>query len=105
MKLSNRFLKRLRGMGLQISERAEIRRTRAGRHQRAAGAWSWWIHDPEYIGRTTGGYETVGQLLYCPNIRISTDLRIGDRSVECGCPGKCIARMTKDERRRKEIFR
>ena len=56
----------LLGMGGAGSEgEFEIRRTYAGRHQRAAGAWSWFLW-PETRG-TVGCYYTVGVMALCSN--------------------------------------
>ncbi len=47
MKPSERMLALLRERGLDIPEGSEIRRTYAGRVQRAEGAWSWFVWHPE----------------------------------------------------------
>lgn len=52
-KPGERLIERLRGLGVDIPRTAEVRRTRSGRHQRACGAWSWFLHNPE---RFSGGH-------------------------------------------------
>lgn len=44
MNPTEHLLERLKAMGLQVPQGAEIRRTYVGRWQRAAGAWSWCVH-------------------------------------------------------------
>ena len=42
--------------------RYSIRRTRAGRHQRSAGAWSWWL-DSSDIGNPPGSAYPVSEVV------------------------------------------
>lgn len=63
---SEKMLARLTAMGVPIPDGAVIRRTYAGRLQRRAGAWSWYV-DPEPripgAGLGLGGFEPLGELL------------------------------------------
>ena len=62
---SHRLLKRLRNeLDLHISESAKIQRTYAGRYQKSAGAFSWYVDDSDLnrMGHI-GSAETVGELL------------------------------------------
>lgn len=58
-----RLLTRLRRMGLDIPEGSAVRRTYAGKHQRAAGAWSWYLVDPTGRESRVGSQYPVGRLL------------------------------------------
>lgn len=51
--------------GTDMPLNCELRRTYSGRHQRAAGAWSWWItpHAGRWKGHAVGGYASVTELL------------------------------------------
>jgi hypothetical protein len=80
---SARLLARLRAQGVQVPEGAQIRRTYAGRCQREAGAWSWFVLNPdgsETIGGL-GGYHPVGVLLRAPRLRVTRELN-GSWSVD-----------------------
>jgi hypothetical protein len=77
---SHRLLARLRRAGLDLSDGAAIRRSYAGRHQLAAGAWRWWIEVTE-DGRIRpldiGSHHTVAELLRCPRIVAVRDAQMG----------------------------
>jgi hypothetical protein len=48
---------------LNLPEGTTIRRTKAGRHQKAAGAWSWYFWHPDHPHLINiGGYDTVKNL-------------------------------------------
>lgn len=61
-----------------------IRRTRAGRHQRAAGAWSWVFHPASHIGSA----ERASDLLKAPKLAFHKPT---SHSYEIG-----VAMLTKD---------
>jgi len=62
---TKKLLKRLREeLGLDIPEDTVIHRTRAGRHQLAAGGWCWWIS--LRTGATIGSFYTVKELAKSP---------------------------------------
>lgn len=49
-------------LGLVLPQGCTVRRTRAGRWQRSAGAWSWWLEDS--TGREVlAGFEPAGRLI------------------------------------------
>jgi hypothetical protein len=78
-------------MGIHLSSKAVIRRTRSGRHQKAAGAWSWYIRDPERQTLEIGGYLPVSKLFRCPNLTVDDSSVASSREliVDCACKGKC----------------
>ncbi len=77
MKPSDRLLARLREeCHLRIPGHAVIRRTRAGRHMKAAGAWTWFVWVETNLGSeflNIGGLETVTKLSRCRRISVWTN--------------------------------
>lgn len=66
---SIRLVERLRRLGVDIPHRWVFRRTYAGRSQRQAEAWSWWIETPD--GREIiGSIYPVGVLLAAPALTV-----------------------------------
>lgn len=65
---SARLLERLRVMGLAIPTDAEIRRTRAGVHQRRAGAFSWYIVNGDGAEMRIGSQYPVTELMTRPRL-------------------------------------
>ena len=66
MRLSSgeKLIKRLRAMGLQLPTTVRVRHTNAGRVQKAAGAWSWFLVDGTTgLELNIGGYEAITALL------------------------------------------
>lgn len=96
VKRSERMLAWLRSQGVKLSDAATICRTYAGRHQRAAGSWTWYVDDPQTLVQI-GGYEPLGDLLKCPNLEVVFQYYghmapTRDRDVLCGCKGACKRR-------------
>lgn len=60
---SERLLRRLRAMGIEIPPGSYVHRTRAGPHQRAAGAFIWLIHGPRHEDLRIGGFVPLPELL------------------------------------------
>ncbi len=70
MSLSERIVKRLRedhGLADRVPDGSTIKRTHAGRHMRAWGAWSWYLVSP--TGRPVGYGSTfpASALAKCPH--------------------------------------
>jgi hypothetical protein len=53
---------KLQEIGIEFSAKATIRRTYAGRHQKATGAWTWFLLDPADVARDLGSSYTVTEL-------------------------------------------
>lgn len=68
MSLTARLLARLRAEGLAIPEGARVERTRAGRHQRSAGAWSWYLLDADGSELNIASQWPVGELVKAARI-------------------------------------
>lgn len=69
---SRKLLDRLRAMGLDIPPSATIHRTYAGRCQRQASAFSWFINGWAPTGVTdVGGYMRVTELLKVDRLMVS----------------------------------
>jgi hypothetical protein len=79
MTASERLLARLRAMGVDLPEDATICRTYAGRHQRAAGAWTWyaWSATRGNLGGI-GSHSTVNELVRAPVISATRAYGIGE---------------------------
>ena len=60
---SERLLGRLRKMGLDIPEGAQVRRTYAGALQRNVGAWSWFLLNADGSELRIGSQYPVSELL------------------------------------------
>lgn len=61
---AGRLIARLRAEhDLTISDQAQVRRTHAGLNQRQAGAWSWFLDDPEHRSTEYGSHLPVTKLL------------------------------------------
>ena len=62
MSISEKFIKRLQvECRLTFPANSKFKRTYAGRHQKAAGAFVWIIERPRL--HLVAGYETVGKLI------------------------------------------
>jgi len=49
---------------IEQHEMVTVQRTRAGRHQRAAGAWSWFVSKPgDMLGCWLGSCEPAGKII------------------------------------------
>lgn len=82
MKDSARLIQRLRAVLPDLPEAVEFRRTYASASARAAGAWSWWLHDPTNPGRSIGSQWPVGTLLAAPEWDVSGPDRYGDVNID-----------------------
>jgi hypothetical protein len=66
---AERLLKLLKTVGYpdnELPKTLKILRTRAGRHQRSAAAWSWFAVEPESFREIVGSQWTVGELCASP---------------------------------------
>ena len=87
MKSSEKMLNWLRSQGFEFSDQAVIRRTYAGRNQRSAGAWMWYVFDYPGTPYQVGGYAPLSELLKCPKLEF--DHHNSDGTVDCSCIGRC----------------
>lgn len=85
---TRKMLDKLRSLGVKLSSEAVIRRVYAGRHQRAAGAWSWFVYDPERPALQLGSQFSCTELLRCPSVDVSFHSSSGN-NVDCNCIGRC----------------
>ena len=60
---SERLLKRIREMGVDVPDGARIQRTYAGRTMRSGGAWSWFVVGPDGRALDIGSQHPVKVLL------------------------------------------
>jgi hypothetical protein len=66
---SQRLLARLAAMGVPLCRGSEVHRTRAGRHQRAAGAFAWFV-SPDPAGCEIGSRWPVTDLVRCDRLMV-----------------------------------
>lgn len=73
MKPSQKLIQRLKTeLGIDIPDDVVIKTLRTGRHQKAAGAWSWCLWSTEHTNVTNiGSTYTVADLIKAPKIVIS----------------------------------
>lgn len=84
-KPSEILLDKIRALGVPLGPNTIIRSTRAGRHERAAGACSWFVWHADICGDVIG-YDHVTDLAQCPNLRITGSAKFYyPREVYCGC--------------------
>lgn len=76
-----RLIARLREMGVEIPDGAQLRRTYAGRHQRSAGAWSWYLVDADGHELHIGSQISVTDLLKETTLHTWQD-RLGDLHID-----------------------
>ena len=80
MNTSSKLIKRLKALGLNIPEGTYISRTKAGRNQKAAGAWSWNLchADSSHAGLTNiGSCYTVRDCVRAKQLEIIKDKGMG----------------------------
>ncbi len=78
MRLSSgeKLIKRLRAMGLDLPDVVRVEHTNAGRVQKAAGAWSWYLVDHDGKELRVGGFLAVTELLRGPMIATRAPSRV-----------------------------
>jgi hypothetical protein len=76
------LLRRLREVLPDLPAGVELRRTFACRADRAAGAWSWFLHDPDNPGLSIGSQWPVGTLLAAESWHVSEPDRYGDVNID-----------------------
>ena len=96
-KPSETLLRRLRDeLLLKIPPTASIHRTRAGKHQMAAGSWLWWVDENPSIGsycRVTDLIKTpilTADIVWSggyPSVQIGVSIEIG-KEEDCRCRRK-----------------
>ena len=91
MTLTQRFFKRLREeLKIELPNDAKMIITRAGHWQRSSGAYTSYIHSDSVWNLEIGLYEPISRLMKCPNlIQDFGAWPHCNRTVECGCKGKC----------------
>jgi hypothetical protein len=70
---------REKGFDAEAVGKIEVRRTRAGRWQRYAGAWSWWLQDDRRV--IVGSQWSLRDLMTRKDVQISLG-RYGDIVME-----------------------
>ncbi len=66
-RLAARLKARLEREGIALPPFVRIVRTCAGRHQRAAGAWSWFLADADNTPLPVGSPDTAGECAKATN--------------------------------------
>ena len=61
--MSEKLVSVLRQAGFHVPDGASLRRTYAGRHQRSAGAWSWYLVDKDDRALPVGSAYRVSDCL------------------------------------------
>lgn len=82
---SERVVKRLRDMGVDVHPESEVRRLYSGPWQRAAGAWSWSLFHPS-MKQGYGSQHAADELLKCAHWTVEEpNHRSPDLSIDpCG---------------------
>lgn len=92
MKNSERLLKNIKKLGFVVPDDTYIKRTYAGRHQKAAGAWTAYYKSNSNPLFEIGLLRPVIELLRCPNLECYDSFGL---TVDCGCKGTCKRRIEK----------
>jgi hypothetical protein len=88
---AERMLALLAGAGVPLPPDPVVRRTYAGRHQRANGAWVWRIESGDSsVAPLIGGWDSVTFLLAQPRLFAEQDCH-GEITVVAGEPSRCVA--------------
>lgn len=87
MKLIDRLRKRCQAAGLELPEGVQIRRTHAGRHQLACGAWKWFlitadghIYSPNLKGQVGSQFRASDLVKH--ELEVSSDQPWGDINLD-----------------------
>jgi hypothetical protein len=83
---SQRLVARLRAMGVPLPDEVELVRTRAGRAQRAAGAWSWAAYVPGGRELRLGSQAPITELLRAHRLTVSQYSPSDDMEVDVWVP-------------------